>query len=412
MVALTQTLELAPQLAMRPSPVLLAFVEMLALSGPALEEVVERELLDNPALERRGDGGSRAELDDVAATNSARDELLADVTPTLAADDRPIAEYVVGSLDERGFLDADLPELAHAIGVDVTRVERVVRAVRDAGPPGVGARDVRESLVLQLQRLEPGPVVALARRVLERHLEDLARDRCDTIAAALGVTREEVADAGDLIRTRLRPYPDFATSAAAPPVVADVVVTERPDQPGTYDVEPPEAERYGLALNPLYELLARDGEALSAAERARVLAHVAQARAFIERVERRWETLRRVAVLVVERQPAFLRHGATALVPLTRAEIADELGLHESTVCRTVAGRYVRLPDGRIVAFADLFGRSRGVEEMLSRLLADEQRPRSDAELADALAARGFRVARRTVAKYRGRLGILPYALR
>ncbi len=150
----------------------------------------------------------------------------------------------------------------------------------------------------------------------------------------------------------------------------------------------------------------------SAAERARVVAQVAQARAFIERVERRRATLSRVARLVVAQQAAFLRNGTAALVPLTRAEVAEELGLHESTVCRTVAGRYVRLPGGRIVAFADFFRRSLGAEEALSQLVAAEGRPRSDTELAEELAARGFRIARRTVAKYRERLGILPYALR
>jgi RNA polymerase sigma-54 factor len=397
---------------MRPSPALLAFVEMLALPALALDELVERELADNPALERDDERGTWKEPDDVAAGTSGRDELLADVTAVLPEHDRRVAEYVVGSLDERGFLDADLHELAHAIGVDVARVERVVQAVRDAGPPGVGARDVRQSLVLQLGLLDGSPVVELARRVVEWHLEDLAYGRDDAIAAALGVTPDEVAGARELIRSRLRPYADLGAPSSPPPVVADVIVTERPDESGAYDVELPEAERYGLALSPLYELLARDGDALSAAERARVVAQVAQARAFIERVERRRATLSRVARLVVAQQAAFLRNGTAALVPLTRAEVAEELGLHESTVCRTVAGRYVRLPGGRIVAFADFFRRSLGAEEALSQLVAAEGRPRSDTELVEELAARGFRIARRTVAKYRDRLGILPYALR
>jgi RNA polymerase sigma-54 factor len=114
----------------------------------------------------------------------------------------------------------------------------------------------------------------------------------------------------------------------------------------------------------------------------------------------------------VGRQSAFVRDGVAALRPLTRADVARELGIHESTVGRAVSGRYVELPRGRIVPFSHFFRASRSAEETLARIVVEEARPRSDNELAELLAARGFSVARRTVAKYRSRLGILPYALR
>ena len=401
---------------MRPSPALLAFVEMLALPALALDELVERELADNPALERDGSGAPRWERwgsRDVVAPSSAREQLSADVAAALPARDRHLVEYVVGSLDERGFLDADLDELAAVTGTEVARLERVLQAVRDTGPAGVGTCDVRESLLLQLDSMAGGRASGLARRIVECHLDDLAHGRDAAIAVAVGVTREEIAAARELIRTRLRPYADLGPVPTAPPVVPDVVIVERADKPGAYDVQLPEAERYGLALNPLYERLARDdGQRLSASERARVVAQVAQARAFMERVGRRHDTLHRVARLVVSRQAAFLRNGGAALMRLTRTEVAGQLGLHESTVSRAVAGRYARLPGGRIIPFSDMFRHSLGAEEALAQLVSAEQRPRSDAQLADELAARGFRVARRTVAKYRDRLGILPYALR
>jgi RNA polymerase sigma-54 factor len=403
---------MTPQLAMRASPALLAFVEMLMLPAPALEELVERELADNPALERVDAVGSSPRVEDVSATGSLRDELLADVALAVPQRDRGLAEYVVASLDDRGFLAEDDSELARATGVGISRVRRVVQTVRDVGPPGVGARSLRETLILQLERLDDSPMVGLASRIVEGHLEDLAHGRDQVIAASLGVALADVSEARTFIRSRLRPYTDLGTPSWVPSVAADVVVTERPDEPGAYDIELPENERYGLSLSPLYETLARDGDALSEEERARVIAQVAQARAFIERIERRRVTLRRVAQLVVSRQREFLRQGNSALVALTRAEVAHELGLHESTVCRAVSGRFVRLPCNRIVAFADFFRRSLGAEEALAQLVAQEKRPRSDAELAGALAACGFTLARRTVAKYRTRLGILPYALR
>jgi RNA polymerase sigma-54 factor len=406
---------MTPQLVMRPSPALLAFVQMLALPATELEDLVEREVAENPALERVEPpcGATIGDLSAVIADRaSPQAQLLADVTAEVPGDDRAIAEYVVASLDERGFLDAGTDDLACALDVDAERVERVLRVVRAVGPPGVGARDVRECLLLQLEQLDDGNPVALARRLVAEQLEELARGRLDAVAAALGVTRDDVDDAVELMRTRLRPYPDLGVHTAAAPVVADVVVTERPEEPGTYDVALAEDERLGLGLNPLYERLAAEPASLTDDERARVAAQVAQARSFIERVGRRRATLRRVACVTIARQRAFMHDGAGALLPLTRAEVAHELELHESTVSRTVAGRYVQLPSERVVPFADFFRASLGAEETLTRLVAEEERPHSDKELAELLATSGFTVARRTVAKYRSRLGILPVATR
>jgi RNA polymerase sigma-54 factor len=400
---------------MRASPALLAFVELLALPIAGLEELVELELADNPALERVEPLGGASGGDSspaVAYVPSPRERLLAEVALALPAGDRALAEYVIGSLDDRGFLDRDTDTLAQATGVEVERVERVLRAVRDAGPPGIGARGARECLLLQLERFRGDPVAELAQRVLAEHLEELARSRDDMIAAALDVTRGDVERVRTFIRTYLRPDAGLGESAPPPPLVPDVVVLERPDEPGVYDVELREDRSLGVALSPLYERLAHDGCGLSQHERACVQSQVAQARAFLERVRRRRATLRRVAEFVIEYQRPFLREGARALRPLTRAEVANHLGLHESTVGRAVGGRYVRLPSGRIVPCAIFFRPSLGAEEALASLVAGEEHPRSDAELADALAARGFSVARRTVAKYRARLGILPYPLR
>jgi RNA polymerase sigma-54 factor len=397
---------------MRPSPALLAFVQLLTLQAPELEHLVEMEVSRNPALERVDPqmAGSIA-VEAVPDVPSGRDRLRAEVVLALPDADRRIAEYVVDSLDGRGFLDADIADLARALGVHRVRVERVVKALREIGPPEIAARNIRECLLLQLDRDREEPVVALARRVVAEQLEAFAAGRDAAVATALSVAPPQVEEVRVLIRSFRSPV-GLDTEAAAPPVAVDIVVTERPDEPGVYDVALPEAERLGLALSPLYERLARDGAVLTDEERACVVAQVTQARAFIERLGRRSQTLHRVGELVVARQRGFLRDGPVGLVPLTRSEVANALGLHESTVSRVVAGRYVQLPSGRIVPFADFFQSSLAARDALARLVTAEESPRSDAELARALADCGFTVARRTVAKYRERLGILPYALR
>jgi RNA polymerase sigma-54 factor len=159
-----------------------------------------------------------------------------------------------------------------------------------------------------------------------------------------------------------------------------------------------------VTVDPLYRRLAPRDPA--------VRRDVDRATAFVLRLDERRATLRRVATATASRQRAFLRHGAAALRPLTRADIAAELGLHDSTVSRAVAGKHVQLPSGRVMPFAGFFEAAAPVRDALARLVAAESRPLSDGELATALRRDGHPVARRTVAKYRGQLGILPHALR
>lgn len=430
------TLEQAPQLALRPSAALVAFAELLALPAIDLDELVERELAENPALERVeppvcGACGERHEsplcrpprrrdsevdrtdlLDALPQPETLTEALLAEVALAAGGDDRPVAEYVLGSLDEHGFLDTSPAELAAAIGVEPSRVVRVVDALRASGVAGLAAAGVRDCLLAQLDGLEPTAETALAKRIVAEHLEALAAGRFGAIARALGVGRGEVIAARDFLRERLSPYPALpATGPEAPRIVPDVVIRRRDDRAG-FDVELVEPRRHSLGVHPLYErLLKGAAAALPPGEAAGVTAQVRRARSFLRRLDERWTTLRRVTEALVERQAAFLDRGR-GLVPLTRAELAAELGLHESTVGRAVSGRYALLPSGRVVPLSRFFEASLGVREALAEIVAAEARPHSDGELAAALAERGFHVARRTVAKYRGRLGILPAALR
>jgi RNA polymerase sigma-54 factor len=411
---------MAPKVGMEVSPALVAFGELLTLPCAAMESVVERELSANPALERldpadcpicrggwrkrcpvcsgrvRGGRGRRV----VDAVDGAADEpdahaLLNAVRMETGASDAPIAECLVDSLDEHGRLDRSCGEIADELQVPESAVASVLAVVRRCGPPGVGATSISECLLLQLDALDlDDDRERLARAVIADHLPALARGHFASIAKALGVSRAQVQQVLDLIRRRLRPYPAF--DGNSPPasryVVPDVVVRER-DGEFTVELVEPASTRLAVRSWP------GGGEA-------------SRARSFVAMLHDRWSTLQRVVEYTVERQRDFLVDGETALKPLTRAEVAAALDLHESTVSRAIADKYALLPDGTIVPLSRFFGVSGAVDAELRRLLEEADGPMSDQRLADRLREAGFPMARRTVAKHRARLGFTAAPLR
>ena len=434
-------MQVDPGLAQRLSPALVAFAQLLALSPAQLEAAVEAEVASNPALERaearacpgcglplpgpdcracrqRGEAPSEDRLARFPAGPGLGERLLRDAAPVLADGDGAVAEYIVGSLDDRGFLTEPPEDIARALGQPPARVRDVLGVLREAWPVGVGTRDVRECLLAQFDALEAaGEAHPLARAIVAGHLLQLARGAYGEIAAEIGATRTDVLAARDVIRCRLQPYPALDADgprAGRAAVAPDFGFLAFDDDPESLDVVLFEPLRIRAVISPLWAALARgQGAALGPGERERVQARVRSARAFLDRLEERWRATLSVARLVAERQHAYIRSGdQRALHPLTRAEVASALGVHESTVGRAVAGRHVLLPSGRVVPFALFFRPSLRLQAALAEIVAHEARPLSDAELAGRLYALGFRVARRTVAKHRDRLGILPVGLR
>jgi RNA polymerase sigma-54 factor len=275
---------------------------------------------------------------------------------------------------------------------------------------------VRECLDAQLERLDAEPqLVALARRLVAGSLGDLAAGRYGVLARRLGVDRERVVAARDLIRTRLRPFPVFDVPLRGghePPSAPDIVIEVHPDDPAELRIELTEERRFALRVSPLYDGLRDSAGALDPGDRRRAAEQATSARAFVRRLHERWSTIRRVVEYTVGHQRAFVLRGPAALRPLTRSSVAAALGVHESTVSRAVAGRSVLLPCGRLVELKDFFRAALSAQEALRELVARETRPLSDDDLAAALRAGGHRVARRTVAKYRGLLDIPPSAQR
>jgi RNA polymerase sigma-54 factor len=406
---------MAPRVALEVSPAQIAFSEMLALPCAAMETLVERELCATGALERLEAGecpicrgswrprcpvcaspGRRADATgdagDVAAPDPDADALLRAVRVELEAADAALAESLVDDLDEHGLLDRSCAELAEELGVSEAAVARVLDVIRRVGPPGVGAHDISECLLFQLEALGLADDDGVVHAVIADHLPALARGRFASIARTVGVPRARIEAALELIRNRLRPYPAFDGRAQAVTayVIPDVLVRAREDE---FTVELVEPAMTRLAVR-------------------RGAPDAARARAFLAQLQDRWNTLRRVAEYTIEHQRAFLLEGPTALRPLTRAEVAFALDMHESTVSRAIAGKYALLPGETIVPLACFFGVSGGVDGELRRLLESASGPLSDQRLTELLRQAGYPIARRTVAKHRQRLGFNAAAMR
>jgi RNA polymerase sigma-54 factor len=437
-MTVTAGLELVPEFGLVPTPALVAYATLLALPGAELEQAVAAELAQNPALIQDeppvcgacgmpgdppcpycpvgahgppavGPGGCPSGTGPAAAVSWA-DAVLRDLRLMVAGRDRAIAEAVVASLDDRGYLTERPAELAQGIGAGVAAVERVVGVLRETGPPGVGAYDLRDSLLLQLDRLAArGVSHAVARAVVADHLDALARGATASIARQLGVPAGEVSGAREFIRRELLPRPDVqgepgAGDQAIVPVRPDVAVAAPADRPAGFRVDVLEEQRLALRVDPQFRRLARGDAAMCELVR--------KGDFFLARLRERWSTMRRITEHVVEHRPDLMSGEPAPVTRLTRADVAAGVGLHPSTVSRATAGRYVLLPSRRVLPFAAFFDGSLGVRSRLQDIITAEARPLSDTELCGRLQRAGYRVARRTVAKYRSQLRVLPSTLR
>ncbi|GAB4129222.1 MAG: RNA polymerase factor sigma-54 [Roseiflexaceae bacterium] len=442
-------LSMTPEMGMRATPALLNLAHLLALPTLELSQAIQQELAENPALEEAetqeescprcggplldqiclrcahdttGEGDLSREPDEfdpllvVAAPRNISEILLADLRASLPESEHPIALALIGSIDERGFLADDPNELADRLGVAYKRIELVLQRLRELGPPGIATRNTRECLLAQIDALATqGVSCPHAREVVDQYLEDLAARRLRPIAKELHISQDAVEQVRLFVRRHLWPYPLQAASdtPAAPQRTryrtADLVIVERD---GQFVVEILSSSRRVLRLNPLYQDLARQAASLPEEERAHVQAFVGRARVFLANLRQREQTLQRIGEAIVEHQQAFLQHGVRHLTPLTRAEIALEIGVHESTVSRATANKTALLPNRTLLPLSEFFVAARGVQDVLRELIEQEQTPLSDEELAQMLKERGYSIARRTVAKYRDLLRIPPSHLR
>ncbi|MHB9091144.1 MAG: RNA polymerase factor sigma-54, partial [Chloroflexota bacterium] len=196
-------------------------------------------------------------------------------------------------------------------------------------------------------------------------------------------------------------------------VMPDVIVSKGDHG---FEVEVVESKRFVLRLSPMYNQLSSEldhgNERFSEDERRHIQQYVSRAKLFIANINQRRQTIQRITNTIIEEQKDFLENGIRHLRPLTRAQVANRLGMHESTVSRATASKYIMLPDGHVIPFSDFFTASLSVKDVIKELIVTEERPLTDQEIAEMLSKRGIQVARRTVAKYREQLNILPSSLR
>ncbi len=366
----------------------------------------------------------------ISTGESLSEALLQQLEALVPPDEAPIAEQLVGNLNERGYLEISTREIADHLHVPIERVEYVLSQLQTLEPLGIGARDLRECLLIQLQALSEqeedlAPLsltstrdvtTSLAYTLIDRYLDRLGHNQFHEIARELKVSEQEVRQASMYIRSTLNPFPAHSyqedtryrrPGSDATYVRPDVII--RKGENG-FEVELIEEKRYAFRISTGYATtpLGSRNELANDQLRRYMHHHSDRAKFFIDCVQRRWRTLKRVAELIVDYQQEFLEKGIRYLRPITRAEVAQRLNLDEGTVSRATANKYALLPNGRLIPLSDFFDGSLGVKDILRELIQAEapKHRLSDEELARLMTARGIPMARRTVTKYREEMGI------
>jgi RNA polymerase sigma-54 factor len=346
------------------------------------------------------------------------DEYLLDQLAMLTLSDpvRHAAQAVVGSLDDDGFLKSSEEEIAQIAGVRPVDAREAVAVVQQLDPPGVGARDVKEALRLQMAYLGiDDPVLAA---IIEGHMDDVAANHFRKIARELKVDEDRVREAVEVLKT-LNPRPAGAFSSGASPgyVVPDVTLRKFGEE--WLIISNNEAIPV-LKVSPRYLSMMRSGSNVDDETRRYLRDKIRSAQAFIRNVDRRKDTVSRIAQIILETQAEFFENGKGPLRPLRLEDVAVEMGVHLSTISRGVTGKYMSTPYGLFEIkhfFSGGYRTSTGVDvasttvkARIREMLKDEDaaKPLSDQKLAELLAGEGVPVARRTVAKYREELGIEP----
>ena len=341
--------------------------------------------------------------------------------------ERALADLIVEALDDDGYLTQPLEEILDLLPADITldretlsaSLNDALRRVQELDPPGVGARNARECLALQLEMLPSSPERQLALAIVDQHLEQLAARDFVRIKKALRCSDDELRAAQEMIRA-LNPHPGAQyTPLDTRYVVPDVTVKKRG---GNWVVNLNGEAMPRLRINRIYADILRRGQHGSAT--SAMGNQLQEAKWLIKNVQQRFDTILRVSQAIVDRQRAFFDHGPVAMRPLILREIAEAVGLHESTISRVTTQKYLASPRG-IFELKYFFGShvatetggaasSTAIRALIKQLVdaEDGKKPLTDARIAEILGEQGIVLARRTVAKYRESLHIPPVALR
>jgi RNA polymerase sigma-54 factor len=443
------------------SPQMRQSLEILQATALELQQMVRQELETNPVLEEEPPEQEATDTEDTAEADAAemdeverleedwsdfsaqgavdpevearRMRFLEGVAPEetlaghlenqfgrLALDpvQRRLASLLIGNLDENGYLAATPEEVADEAGAETAEAIEMLHTLQTMDPPGVGARDLSECLSLQLARL--GSDHAAAKNIVNNHLDLLGRKKFAEIASALGISQEQVREAGALI-AQLNPKPGRAFAGeAAQALSPDVIIEKVGDD---YAVSLVRDNIPHLRISRSYrDLLGESGGTPEV--RGYLRDKIRGGKFIIKSIQQRQQTILAIAREIAARQRPFLEEGVSALVPMTMAQVAQVVGVHETTVSRAIAGKTVATPQGIFEMkffFTTGYTTADGAEvsntsvkDAIAALIRAENahKPLSDQQIMDKLKADGLPVARRTVAKYREALGFLPSHLR
>ncbi|MEN6357185.1 MAG: RNA polymerase factor sigma-54 [Armatimonadota bacterium] len=448
-------------LSQRIDPKLIMANNILQLSSLELQQVVEQELAENPALEvpeedpcegceqpktlcldcpfrkqsvssddsdlsvyeldepidfaADADDGEGDFISNIRAEVTLHDYLTEVLRAVVPSEQWDIGEYIISNINESGYLECTIEELAHEMGKDIDEVELVLSVIHTLDPPGIGARNLQECLQIQLERLEEdecGNPVALA--IVRDYWQEMLSGKVGRIARRLKVTAKDVGFAIEFVRKQLNPYPG---NSFRPPyqnepvnqggaVRPDVVVRRTPNG---YEIDVAGSDFYLLSINSRYRQMYNDirnggAKKFSGDDKSHISQFVERADLFIRYINERRKTLRQITKSIVEYQQGYIETGAKSFLrPLTRTKIARALKMHESTVSRATANKFVQLPSQEVVPFDFFFDGSVSIKDVIGELIASEDKcnPLSDQQIAKILQEQGLNVARRTVVKYR-----------
>ena len=355
-------------------------------------------------------------FDSLPQTVSLQAHLLEQVgLSDLDGEERLIAETIIGSIDDDGYLQGDIDELAQQTASEPARFARILQVVQEFHPTGIGARDLRECLLLQIKHLGESQPVQLAQRIIADYLNDLAAQRYQAIAAACQASEAQVEEAAALIKA-LNPYPGRLFAAGTPGYITPEITVRR-NREGRWTVQLDDDQLPHIRISAHYRRLLEDPDTKPEVK-SYIRERIRSGAFLIKSIQQRQRTIQRIAGEIVAAQAEFLDHGISHLQPMTMADVAERVGVHETTVSRTVANKYMRTPVGvfelkyfftpGLKTTSGKAVSNKTVQDRIETMIKQESpaAPLSDQAIQEQLQAEGIEIARRTVAKYRESLNI------
>lgn len=330
-----------------------------------------------------------------------------------------IGEFIIGNIDDNGFLTISLEEVCSTLPCTIEQATKVLQLIQSFDPPGIGSRDLKEVLLIQLK--EKGLEGSLAHKIVQEHLNELNKKSPSQLAKILGVNLEKVEEALEIIKS-LSPQPTLGRfTIGAQAIVPDLVVEKIEGEFVVYH-----NDKYipHLRVNPAYKELLKKDNRSTQETKTYIKEKLEQARWLINAINQRRSTMLKVMQAIIEEQKEFFENGSGSLKPLTMEEIANKIGMHVATVSRVSNDKYVQTPFGvfelRYFFDSGLTKDSgeelskRNLKEKIEQMIREEDplNPLSDQKIFQLLQKEGINLARRTVTKYREELRILPARFR